>query len=363
MNVLFDNQIFEAQKHGGISRYFVELAMHLKQINNCNSKIFSLTDKNIYLDKLDTEIYLSSKNKRRQNPFFKNNQATLEKELNAFPENDTILHETYYLNKLNTKHRYVTTIHDMIYEKFNTNTEEEKFVLAKKKESILNSKHIICVSKSTKDDLLNYFPEAKGKISIVYHGMTPVLDSNVSAFKNEKPYILFVGNRNWYKNFFSLLSVYIQTKELHNDFDLICFGGSDFIDSEKKIIEAYQFQNKIKHYKGSDKDLHAIYKGASVLAYLSKYEGFGFPVLEAMQQKCPVICSSSSSLPEVAGNAACLIDTGNEQEILKSLNKILYNPILRQNLINEGTKQVKLFTWEKCALNTHEIYKQLISQN
>ena len=358
MNIVFDHQIFSAQKYGGISRYFVELAIHLKNINDCNPQIIAPFGDNIYLDKLDNTVYkkLSSFQKKIN----KNQEKFIENEINSFSTKDSILHETYYLNKIKSNHPYVTTIHDMIYEIYSSGTDEENFVLEKKKESILHSSHIICVSKSTKNDLLQFYPQVKDKVSVIYHGVSPIDSANYNTYSNKKPYILYVGQRNWYKNFFKLLSVYIQNNAIHSEFDLICFGGSEFNDSETKIINAYNFSDKVIHIKGDDSILNSLYKGASVLAYLSTYEGFGFPVLEAMMLNCPVICSKFSSLPEVAGNAACLIDTSNEQEIVNSLNDVLFNNSVKQNLIEKGKEQAGKFTWQNCANKTHALYTQLL---
>lgn len=366
MNVFFDYQIFYLQKYGGISRYFVELNKELNKIPGCSSKIVAPYHLNEYLIGSDTKTKAYS-----LNPIFKkvlynryvdkrilvNEQAA---RIACKLHKPSVLHETYYTNRFKINTPKVTTIHDMIYELFSNHTEEEKINIERKKKAILEADAIIAVSENTKKDLISLYPDVKNKTSVVYHGIKSIDDAIIHSFKNERPYILFVGNRDWYKNFSVLLEVYTANPDIASNFDLICFGGRNFTIEEQNLIDKYHLTSNVKLLKGSDLLLNQLYKGASVLAYLSKYEGFGFPVLEAMNFNCPVICSNGSSLPEVAGNFATLIDVSDKNEVERALKENLFHSDIDTRSNEKRKEWIRKFTWSKCASETIEVYKKLV---
>jgi glycosyltransferase involved in cell wall biosynthesis len=237
----------------------------------------------------------------------------------------------------------------MIFEKYNSHSKFHLDTIAAKKKAIERADAIICVSKSTKKDLLTYYPNVVNKAFVVYHGISkPLL---VEKNKHNKPYLFYVGHRDWYKNFKTLLEVYAANKNLNNEFDLICFGGVNFSDEEKKYFSNYLLIDKIKQVSGNDDLLNTYYSNATAFIYLSEYEGFGMPVLEAMSNGCPVICSNTSSLPEVAGDAAILINPLDKEALTNSLEKIISN--------TEVKNELKLFSWDTCASETNLIYLKL----
>ncbi len=271
----------------------------------------------------------------------------------------SIVHETYYVSRIKVNAPKVITIHDMIYELFNTGLQGEKDTVLFKKQAIHEADVIIAVSENTKKDLLNFYPEAKNKTFVVHHGVDNSTHADVKPYVTEKPYILHVGNRGWYKNFDALLDVFASNKNIHQNFNLVCFGGGNFTEKENEFIEKNQLQNKVKYISGNDKLLIALYKGAAVLAYISSYEGFGMPILEGMALSCPILSSNTSSMPEVYGNAAVSINPKDKAALENGLNSILFNTAIRSELIELGLQRVKQFSWKKCALETQTIYKKL----
>ena len=363
MDVIFDYQIFRLQKYGGISRYFIELAKHLQHINGCNPFIIATNSINVYLHELHNEkIYQEESyilKKATYNRFWDYRDQYAELLLNLKSNKQSILHETYYTHRLPSKLKRVITIHDMIYELKGQNLSEKELVLHTKKEAIKQADCIIAVSENTKQDLLQFYPEAKNKVTVVHHGISKIHHEFILPFNNNKPYILFVGRREGYKNFEALLEVYTSNSKIHTNFDLICFGGDPFDNYEIERINKDDLQLRVKYLKGTDDLLNSLYKGASVLAYLSSYEGFGLPVLEAMRLNCPVICSDGSSLPEVAGNCAQLINVDDKQEILNALNEILFSKEKFNEMIDSAKQRAEHFTWQKCAEETYNVYKGL----
>ena len=119
-------------------------------------------------------------------------------------------------------------------------------------------------------------------------------------------------------------------------------------------------QNQLIQISGSDAILIDLYKEAHAFVYPSLYEGFGIPPLEAMALGCPVICSNTSSLPEVVGNAAETFDPLDNEDIKTSLEKVLYSNELRFKLINLGHTRSRMFSWKKCALETELVYRKIL---
>ena len=115
----------------------------------------------------------------------------------------------------------------------------------------------------------------------------------------------------------------------------------------------------IIHLEGGDEILNACYSNARLLVYPSLYEGFGMPILEAFENNCPVVCSDSSSLPEVADDAAFYFNPKDEQSMYDSISKICYSDQLRNELLIKGKNRVKNFSWKKCAKETLNVYNKL----
>ena len=311
MKILFDSKIFFHQKFGGPARYFFNLFENLNLIGESAyilSPIYSteylkyssfksniiginfpkIKYSGILLDKINSKL-----------------STILFKKIN--PE---IIHTTdYYDLDLNSKKPIIVTVHDLIHEIFHYEFAKDKNYRPKK--NILDiANHVICGSENTKRDLIRYYSIEDNKISVIYYGNSFI---NKDYNKTDKlnfdlnyQYFLYVGSRKRYKNFYTLIDAFKKKKEIYSNFKIICFGGGDFLESEKKILNEKNFDlDKLVFLQNSDDNLlYYLYKNACALIYPSLHEGFGMPILEAMSSGCPVISSNSSSLPEVYGNAA-----------------------------------------------------------
>jgi glycosyltransferase involved in cell wall biosynthesis len=139
---------------------------------------------------------------------------------------------------------------------------------------------------------------------------------------------------------------------------LVCAGGFNFNKTEKKIINSLNLTDKII-FTGieSENKLITLYKKALCFVFPSLYEGFGFPILEAFQCCCPLICSNTSSFPEIAEDAAYYFDPYDIESIKDAVNKVLYDENLRRELCQKGYNQVEKFNWDKTVLQTKNVYK------
>lgn len=174
-------------------------------------------------------------------------------------------------------------------------------------------------------------------------------------------YVLTVGTREPRKNLIGLVHAYA---EIDTDIPLLCVGWSGWLNETLPTeIERLRLKGKVKllgHV--DDESLALLYSGALASVYPSLYEGFGLPILEAMACECPVICSDCSSMPEVAGGAAHLIDPTDEQDIARGLSEMMSDSALRQLCIDKGRDRVRQFSWKNTARRTVEVFQGVASR-
>ncbi len=353
MKILFDYQIFLLQKYGGISTYYSNLITGINQ-HKCLAKIVAP----VYISEL-----IGDKNKIGKKisriPRFSTKILTrfddLLFEFFARKIKPEIIHHTYYNKIYNFNNiKKITTVYDLIHEKFYNKVNM-------KTNSIQKSDKIICISNHTKNELLNYYNLKEENTAVVY--LASKFSSNTKNRKEKKidPYILFVGERSKYKNFTSFIKAISRSKLLKNKIKIICFGYYPFSKSELQLFKSEGIKNEnISFVSGNDELLKRLYINSTALVYPSHYEGFGLPILEAMSLGCPVACSKISSIPEVAGDAANYFDPKDIENMTNSIEDIVFSNEKRQSLINKGYVQNKKFSWEACVSNTLEVYKSVL---
>ena len=219
---------------------------------------------------------------------------------------------------------------------------------------------MICISASTRDDVLELLDVDPKKVSVVYLGCR-VPGQFVGRRLVAEPYLLYVGNREGYKNFATLFRAYASSTRLRRDFRLVCFGGSSFSEDERSMIGASGIEgNALIQLRGGDYVLSNLYTHASALIYPSLYEGFGLPALEAMAHGCPTVCSNTSSLPEVVGAAAELFDPHDVEAFVYAMERVVFSDARTTALREAGRKRAELFSWASCARKTRGIYEAIV---
>ena len=247
-------------------------------------------------------------------------------------------------------------IHDLVYEKY-PETMGKKFVSyyrERTQNAVLKSRVIFCDSRSTQDDLVGFLPVAKGKAEVVYPGPTELNQARATlpeGLKNKR-YILNVGTLEPRKNLENLLRGYAGLPErLKVQYPLVLVGAKGW--QEGSIFKTVQEENLTRFVKFlgfvPDETLSKLYAEAKLFVYPSLYEGFGLPVLEAMQYETPVITSNVSSLPEVAGRGAIYIDPLAPNEITRAIQKVLEGKADLNELKSAAAKHIAQFSWEKSA--------------
>lgn len=362
MKIKFDSSIFQLQKFGGISRYFFELSNEIHSLN-LNDEINILapiyTNEYIRKSKFVHGYYVNEYPKYTRKLCRKINNIISEFDDNLFDYD--ICHMTYYTkNFKKSKSKKVITVYDMIHEIFPDNFSVNDATRHNKKTSIDKCDHVICISESTKIDLMNILNVPEEKISVTYLGVNSYLDHGISSEINND-YILYVGSRNGYKNFNNLIKAYAINIQIKNIVKLFVFGGGNFTNDEVSLFKNLGINERyIIHVGWDDSILNSLYKNALAFIYPSIYEGFGLPPLEAMIRECPVAVSNTSSIPEVVGDAGLYFNPNSIEDISHALSRIIFDDSLRETLISKGQERVKQFTWTNCAVETRKIYENLL---
>ncbi|MCK4891106.1 MAG: glycosyltransferase family 4 protein [Candidatus Pacebacteria bacterium] len=239
------------------------------------------------------------------------------------------------------------------------------------------SSKIIVPSKSTKKDLIRFYKVDENKISVIYHGTKIVnYESGIMNYGKKSFNILFIGRLEGRKNLINLVKAFglfvksyklpqIRTNALQGkqatSYKLILVGkrGFGFAEIKKAIQKSSHKDNIVLKGYISEEEKEELYKKADLFVLPSLYEGFGLPILEAMSYGVPIICSDASSLPEIAGDAALLIDPDNIEEIAEAINKVFRDDDLKKKMIKTGFENVRRFSWEKCARETIKKVKSL----
>ncbi|NQV00966.1 MAG: glycosyltransferase family 4 protein [Parcubacteria group bacterium] len=244
----------------------------------------------------------------------------------------------------------VVTIHGLEYEYYPETYPYShlKYLRWSTKYALKHARKIIAVSENTKKDLIKLYGGNPDKIEVVYHGYNVrPLGSNIRT----DPYILFIGRIETKKNIHGLIKAFdLLKKKYQAPHKLILVGPiprSDLFDAKRSDIEFFGYVSEQKKQQ--------LLKNAEMFILPSFYEGFGMPILEAQASGCPVITSNVSSMPEVAGQGAILIEPKNIEQIAESMYKIINDSQLKKDLIEKGYENIKKFSWQKCAQETLEI--------
>ncbi len=376
MRILYDHQIFTYQRFGGISRYFAELM-------NCYSRMDEI-DYLLGVRESSNESLVNTGLTKKHSISIPETADNLIKLSWRFMKNDLysrklirkkefdIFHPTFFFPGLTKKlgeKPFVVTIMDMIPECFPemypANGLYAKHVTHKwiegKKELVKNARAVIAISEKTKSDLIDIYGLSANKIQVVYLGNSLFQQDNSNLnIKLPEKYLLFVGTRNNYKNFERFIKASAEIMKDDQDLNIVCIGGGNFTEDETELLNSLGISTKVNQHNVTDAELYYAYQNAQAFIFPSLYEGFGIPIVEAFVAKCPLILSNSSCFPEIAGNAAVYFDPLDEDSIVTSIKRVIYDPELQESLRAKGFERGQQFTWEKTAQQTLDVYKSIV---
>jgi glycosyltransferase involved in cell wall biosynthesis len=358
MTIYLDNIIYSLQQAGGISVYWSELTKRMVR-----DKIsFIAVDERNAMDNLFRENLKIPKKLLISTcclPLIFARYLPCMKVI----QRDSIYHSSYYRSPLLSRGPVIQTVYDFTYERFRSGIPRLIHML-QKHTSLRRADGIICISHSTKRDLLKFVSGVdESRIRVISLGYSEDFyptDSMPSGMllgaAHEIPYLVFVGERGGYKNF----TLAVQAVKKSEFYKLVIVGGGNLNKDEICYLN-YHLDGKYQHYERlSNMELNHLYNSAHALLYPSTYEGFGLPIIEAMASGCPVIALNASSIPEVAGEAGLLVDHSDADQFAEKII-LLANLSFRKKVIELGFQNIKKFSWERCYQETLEFYQELVS--
>lgn len=284
-----------------------------------------------------------------------------------------IYHALYHFLPLGVRAgRVIVTLHDLIWVDHSSLADGKRWRRWLKgslgnlgiRRAMTAADHIITVSESTRQAALSAHALSASKLTTVHHGVDPFFFSRAAvslpAHCQGRDFIFTLGNSLPYKNIPRLIRAFSILAPQYPDLFLLLVGRGESYPALVRLAGRLGLADRVL-FSGplSDAQVHACYAQALLFAFPSLVEGFGLPVLEAMASGCPVLTANTSSLAEIAGEAAVLIDPLEVEEIAAGMRRLLDSADLRQQLVEQGERRAALFTWEECARKTLAVYRRL----
>jgi glycosyltransferase involved in cell wall biosynthesis len=277
-------------------------------------------------------------------------------------------------------HRSVVTVHDLGYHYYPEahTLFQNAYLRWSTRYNARVATRVLADSEATRRDLMNYYGTPEAKIAVVYPGrneaLAPVVDPQTLAgirgrYGLGDSYFLYVGTLHPRKNLVRLVQAFAALLQSWNSIpkqptdwlQLVLAGQKGWLYEEilAEIRKLGLADRVVLTGYVPDADLPGLLSGALAFVYPSLHEGFGLPVLEAMACDTPVVCSNVSSLPEVAGDAALMVDPFDVESLAEALHQIVLDQGLRHTLVERGRQQVQLFSWHRCARETLRILEDV----
>lgn len=357
----------------GVGRYLRNLIDNLKVLDRENEYFIFLLAK-------DINNFSEVKNFRKVPADFKwygfDEQINFPKLLGKY--NLDLMHFPHFNVPVFYRGKFVVTIHDLIHQHFAMNRATTLNSLTYKmkqfgyrrvfKTAIQKSLKILVPSEFVKKELTEEWNVSQEKVTVTPEGVDDAIAVNASKisqkqissilnkFNIKQPFIFYVGNAHPHKNVEGLINSFKNLKKSYPNLQLVLSGADHYF--WQRLKKEHTSTDIIFTGFITDSELAGLYKSTEVFVLPSFEEGFGIPLLEAMAIGCPVVCSDAGSLKEVGGDASIYFNPRDIKEMSEKIALVLENSSLRKDLISKGKKRVKLFSWERLAKQTLEVYKQ-----
>lgn len=356
--IVFDNIVYSLQKSGGISRFWSKI-----------TEPYLPSEQFIERKDATQNIY-----RYEQHPIYRLPDHRLPKSLArylnfrlSFRDEPHVFHSSYFRVNRSPSAINVTTVHDLIYERFASGL-ASRIHIAQKHQSLELADCIVCVSEHTRKDLLEFYPFTRDKrVLVIPNGVdalsTEAPDKSISMTVRQTAeagdFFLYVGHRGNCKGFDR---VYQVLRMLGHHWRCIVVGGA-LKEQERADIAALGLSDRIVPVgRVSDTELSFLYIKACFFFFPSLYEGFGIPPLEAMRQGCPVLASNRSSIPEVVGNAGVLFDPDDAASLENGLYEILLTST-RNRLKERGYQRANVLNWNSAVDQYRKLYTELLNDH
>ena len=342
---MLDSIIFGLQQFGGVSNYWVNIIRFMRLEPGFSSTL--LFPAKVTFREYDESLLGGGR------VVWETLDARVTRYLRAsFGRGGDIFHTSYYRRPSGRFGKYVVSVYDFTYERYRTGL--ARYVHSwQKRNSIVRADAIICISESTRRDVLEFCPGVDpAAVHVVYLGVDTNAFYREAGFQgpeNER-LVLFVGKRAGYKRFDLAVEALRQTGDL-----VLGIVGPALTEAERVELQL-RLGSRWKEFGPVPRtELRQLYTTSFAFIFPSDYEGFGLPILEAMACGCPVVAANASSLPEVGGDAAIYADRQDGASYASALS-LLGSGTTRDNAIAAGIRRVQAFTWEKTFLGTKAVY-------
>lgn len=278
---------------------------------------------------------------------------------------EVIWHSTYYTSPKNWRGPKVVTVHDMVHERFPElfNDPLDEIGRQQKGDCVVNADAIICVSKTTREDLINYYTIPTDNIQVIHNACSEnfqILNHNDKFVPDisDQVYLFYIGKRSHHKNFSGLLDAYRQW-EGRSEVKILVVG-SPWTREERRQLEQFGISNRLILLGDvDDRTLCELYNNALAFIYPSLYEGFGIPLLEAMACGCPIIASRIPSTIEIAMEIPFYFDLDQNRSLISVIDQVYKEEGVRERT-KQGLEHVKRYSWQRTSQQTLEVYQSLI---
>jgi glycosyltransferase involved in cell wall biosynthesis len=270
----------------------------------------------------------------------------------------------------------VVTIHDCIHLRFPQYLPSRlgyAYARAQMWSATHRAARVITVSEASKRDILRYFRVAESRIDVIYNAIderfwqepdTDEIDRVRQRYQLNAPFVLYAGNIKPHKNLERLIEAFhiLRQSPAFKDVQLLIIGDEiSKYATLRRAVHRHKLHKSVRFFGFvPDRTLAALYRLANVFVFPSLYEGFGLPPLEAMASGTPVVTSNVSSLPEVVGDAAIMIDPYEPAAIADAIERVLTDDALRADLQRRGLARAREFSWERSISRVREIYDEVM---
>ncbi len=311
---------------------------------------------------------------RTVKPYTVSEQRHLRREMAALKPD--VVHFPQFNVPAFSRMKYVVTIHDLIYVFFRGDCPSVVAHIAVKalmRIAVKNAARIVCVSNCTRNDIARTFGTDEGRITVTHLGAKAVSPDAITPEKVEAakaaagvsgPYIFYTGNHSPHKNLATLVKALVMLNRSGAGLKAVVTGRADRHTPAllREIARAGAEKDVVLAGFVPDEHLFPLYKGAEALVFPSLYEGFGLPPLEAFACGTPVVASNTSSLPEVLGDGAVLLDPQDDRGFAAAVARIRSDRAFREDLVSRGRRRLSLYTWAETAKRTIGAFKAAASR-
>ena len=292
-------------------------------------------------------------------------------------ERPDVFHAPHYILPPATRCPSVVTIHDCIhlmFPQYLRNRAAYLYARGSMWSAARQARRILTVSEASKRDIIHFFNVPPEKVVVAYNAIeerfakTPsdeAMDRVRERYQLNHQFVLYVGNIKPHKNLVRLIEAFAEIRRRGFDQLKLLIIGDEIsrLPALRRAVHSHKLHKHVR-FLGylEDETLAILYRLASVFVFPSLYEGFGLPPLEAMASGTPVVTSNVSSMPEVTGDAAVLVDPYNVDSIVLGIERVLKDPVFSDELRRKGIARAREFSWERSVERTHQVYQEICAQ-